>query len=143
MKNGQTARREGHRSVNLHLYRIQVVWDDPAAGNEEIAYSGFLPTLQGNYSYQAFSSNVGFAGTRDRFPVLPVRGFGPGTQDFHVAELQLRWVVLQFGRQVARHDQSILRAEIARLQADRARQSVEFDVSQGPKGLQAANVRPA
>ena len=62
--------------------------------------------------------------------MLPVRGFGPGTQDFHVAELQLRWAVFQFGRQVAKHDQSVLRGEIARLQADRARQSVEFDVSQ-------------
>jgi outer membrane protein len=103
---------------------------ETAAGNEEIAYSGFLPTLQGNYSYQAFSSDVGFAGTHDRFPVLPVRGFGPGTQDFHVAELQLKWAVFQFGRQLARHDQSQLRAEIAQLQADRARQSVEFDVSQ-------------
>jgi outer membrane protein TolC len=103
---------------------------ETADGNEEIAYSGFLPTLQGNYSYQAFSSDVGFAGTRGRFPVLPVRGFGPGTQDFHVTELQLRWEVFQFGRHVAKHDQSILKAEIARLQADRARQSVEFDVSE-------------
>jgi outer membrane protein TolC len=95
---------------------------DTAAGNEEIAYSGFLPSLQGNYSYQAFSSQTGFAGTLPggRFPVLPVRGFGPGTQDFHVAELQLRWVVYQFGRQVAKHGQSVLREEIARLQADRA-----------------------
>jgi outer membrane protein len=103
---------------------------ETAAGNEQIAYSGFLPTLQGNYSYQGFSSAVGFSGTRDRFPVLPVRGFGPGTQDFSVAELQLKWAVYQFGRQVASHDQSVLREEIARLQADRARQSVEFDVSQ-------------
>ena len=103
---------------------------ETAAGNEEIAYSGFLPTLQGNYSYQAFSSDVGFAGTRDRFPVLPVRGFGPGTQDFHVTELQLRWAVFQFGRQVAKHDQSVLREEVARLQVDRAKQSVEFDVDQ-------------
>src|SRR5262249_11495794 len=66
---------------------------ETAAGNEEIAYSGFLPALQGNYSFQAFSSDVGFVGNRGRFPVLPVRGFGPGTQDFHIAELQLRWVV--------------------------------------------------
>jgi outer membrane protein len=103
---------------------------ETAVGNEEVAFSGFLPTLQGSYSYQAFSSDVGFAGTRDRFPVLPVRGFGPGTQDFHVAELQLRWAVFQFGRQLAKHDQSLLREEIAKLQVDRARQTVEFDVSQ-------------
>ncbi len=103
---------------------------ETAAANEEIAYSGFLPTLQGNYSYQAFSSAVGFAGTRGRFPVLPVRGFGPGTQDFNVTELQLRWAVFQFGRQLAKHDQSILREEVAQLQADRSRQTVEFDVSE-------------
>jgi outer membrane protein TolC len=103
---------------------------ETAGGNEEIAYSGFLPSLQGDYSYQAFSSNVGFAGVRGRFPVLPVRGFGPGTQDFHVTELQLRWAIFQFGRQVAKHDQSVLRQEVARLQVDRARQSVEFDVNQ-------------
>ncbi len=103
---------------------------ETAAGNQEIAYSGFLPTLQGDYSYQAFSSDVGFAGTHDRFPVLPVRGFGPGTQDFSVAEMQLKWAVFQFGRQIAKHDQSILREQIAKLEADRARQSVEFDVSQ-------------
>ena len=103
-----------------------------AAGNEEIAYSGFLPTVQGSYSYQAFTSQTGFAGTEQggRFPVLPVRGFGPGTQDFNVTELQLRWAVYQFGRQVAKHDQSILRQEIARLQAVRTRQSVLFDVSE-------------
>jgi outer membrane protein len=124
---------EGAKSLALRLnpqLGQSLAAVDTAAGNEEIAYSGFLPTLQGNYSYQAFSSDVGFAGMHDRFPVLPVRGFGPGTQDFHVAELQLRWAVFQFGRQVAKHDQSILREEIARLQADRARQSVEFDVSQ-------------
>jgi hypothetical protein len=62
--------------------------EESAGGNEEIAYAGFLPSLQGEYSYQAFSSNAGFAGVRGWFPVLAVRGFGPGTQDFHVAELQ-------------------------------------------------------
>jgi outer membrane protein len=105
---------------------------EAAAGNEEIAYSGFLPTVQGNYGYQAFSSQTGFSGTPvgGRFPILPVRGFGPGSQEFSVTEVQLRWAVFQFGRQLAKHDQSVLREEIAQLQADRARQSVEFDVSQ-------------
>jgi outer membrane protein TolC len=103
-----------------------------AAGNEDIAYSGFLPTAQGSYSYQAFASQTGFAGTLQggRFPVLPVRGFGPGIQNFNVTELQLRWAVYQFGRQVAKHDQSILREEVARLQSVRTRQAVLFDVSE-------------
>jgi outer membrane protein TolC len=100
-----------------------------AKGGEEVAFSGYLPTVLGSYSYQAFSSNVGFAGVRGRFPVLPVRGFGPGTQDFSVTEAQLRWNVFQFGRQVARHGQSVLKVEIAQLQYQRSVQAAEFDVS--------------
>jgi outer membrane protein len=105
---------------------------ETAAGNEEIAYSAFLPTVQGSYGYQGFSSQTGFSGTAPsgRFPLLPVRGFGPGSQEFSVTEIQMRWTIFQFGRQVAKHDQSVLREEITRLQADRAWQSVEFDVSQ-------------
>jgi outer membrane protein len=101
-----------------------------AEGGEEVAFSGYLPTVLGSYSYQGFSSDVGFAGTHDRFPVLPVRGFGPGTQDFSVTEAQLRWNVFQFGRQVAKHGQSVLRVEIARLQYQRSIQAAEYDVSQ-------------
>jgi outer membrane protein TolC len=101
-----------------------------AVGGEEVTYSGFLPTVLGSYSYQAFSSNVGFAGVRDRFPVLPIRGFGPGTQDFSVTEAQLRWNVYQFGRQVAKHGQSVLKVEIAKLQYQRSVQAAEFAVCQ-------------
>jgi outer membrane protein len=100
-----------------------------AKGGEEVAFSGYLPTVLGSYSYQAFSSDTGFSGTRDRFPVLPVRGFGPGTQDFSVTEAQLRWDVYQFGRQIAKHGQSVLKVEIARLQYQRSVQMAEFDVS--------------
>ena len=101
-----------------------------AEGGEEVAFSGYLPTVLGSYSFEAFRSNTGFAGTRGRFPVLPIRGFGPGNQDFHVTEAQLRWNVYQFGRQVARHGQSVLRVEIAKLQYKRSVQAVEFEVSQ-------------
>ena len=101
-----------------------------ALGGEEIAYAGFLPTVLGSYSYQAFSSNTGFAGTHDRFPVLPIRGFGPGTQAFSITEAQLRWNVYQFGRQVAKHGQSVLRREVAQLQFQRSIQAAEYDVSQ-------------
>ncbi|SIN85406.1 Outer membrane protein TolC [Singulisphaera sp. GP187] len=103
---------------------------DLARGNLEITDSGFLPTLQGNYGFQAFSSAVGFTGTRGRFPVLPVRGFGPGTQDFHVAEAQLKWTIFQFGKQVAKHDQSELKTEIAKLELERTHQTVFYDVAQ-------------
>ena len=61
---------------------------------------------------------------------LPVRGFGPGIQDFTVTDLQMKWVVWEFGRQFARHGQSLLKLEMAKLQCERARQTMEFDVSQ-------------
>src|SRR5262249_38228661 len=101
-----------------------------AEGGEEVAFSGYLPTVLGSFSHEAFRSNTGFAGTRGRFPVLPIRGFGPGTQDFSVTEAQLRWNVYQFGRQIARHGQSVLRVEVARLQYQRSVQAAEFDVTQ-------------
>ncbi|MDR3638504.1 MAG: TolC family protein [Isosphaeraceae bacterium] len=105
---------------------------DAARANVEITDAAFLPTIQGNYSVQAFSSQTGFTGTPvgGKFPVLPVRGFGPGTQDFNIAEAQLKWTVFQFGKQLARHGQSMLKTEIADLQLVRSSQSVAFDVGQ-------------
>src|SRR5262249_23552685 len=57
------------------------------------------------------------------------RGYGPGTQDFQVLDLELRYTVFEFGKRLARHDQAVLRWDIAKLQTERARQSVRFDVS--------------
>lgn len=104
---------------------------DVARGNLVVADSGFYPTVQGNYGYQAFSSDTGFTGTPvgGRFPVLPVRGFGPGTQDFHVTEAQLKYTIFQFGKQWTRHDQAAWKAEVARLEQERAHQTVAFEVT--------------
>ncbi|MBV8309990.1 MAG: TolC family protein [Planctomycetaceae bacterium] len=109
-----------------------------AQGNEEVAFSGYLPSFQANTGFQAFASQVGRISPQDisrgtergRLPNLPVRGFGPGHQDFDVTEVQMKWVIWQFGRQFARHGQSLLNLDIARLQYERARQAMEFDVSQ-------------
>jgi hypothetical protein len=66
-----------------------------AKGNEEVAFSGYLPTFQAATGFQAFSSHVGYLGprgaTNHAFPVLPVRGFGPGTQDFVATDLLMKW----------------------------------------------------
>lgn len=103
---------------------------DVARGGLEVAYSGFWPTVQGNYGYQVFSSDVGFAGVRGRFPVLPLRGLGPGEQDFHITEAQMKWTVFQFGRQLAKFDQGRFKTEVAALQLDRTGQTVTYDVTQ-------------
>ncbi len=102
---------------------------DAALGNLQIVDSAFLPTFQGNYAYQAFSSNTGFVGTRGRFPVLPVRGFGPGAQDFHVAEVQMKWTIFQFGRLLSKQSQAEFKTEIAKLDLERTHQSVCHEVA--------------
>jgi outer membrane protein TolC len=101
-----------------------------AQGDERVAFSGYLPTFQANSGFQAFHSNVGSLTTASGRFVYPVRGFGPGSQDFNVTDLQVKWIVWDFGRQVALHGQSLLKLDIARLQWERARQTMDFDVIQ-------------
>ncbi|WP_406700033.1 TolC family protein [Singulisphaera sp. Ch08] len=130
---GETLTLEGARTIALRQSPVLAqsrAGVDLARGNLEISDSGFLPTIQGNYGFQAFSSDVGFVGNRGRFPVLPVRGFGPGTQDFHVAEAQLKWTIFQFGKQLAKHGQSELKTDIANLEMERTYQTVAYDVAQ-------------
>jgi outer membrane protein TolC len=101
------------------------------AARERVAAAAFLPTVGANYAFQGYSNGVGFVGTPDggRFPVLPVRGFGPGDQDFEVLDLRVQWTVFQFGKRLAVHDQAAMRAEVARWQSERTRQAVAFDVA--------------
>lgn len=102
---------------------------DASLGDLTVVQAGFQPTFQGNYAYQAFSADVGFVGTRGRFPVLPVRGFGPGAQDFHVSEVQMKWTIYQFGRLLSKERQARFKTEVARLEAERAVQTVQYEVS--------------
>lgn len=102
---------------------------DASLGDLTVAQSGFQPTFQGNYAYQAFSSDVGFVGNRGRFPVLPVRGFGPGVQNFHVSEVQMKWSIFQFGRLLSKERQALFRTEVSRLEVERTAQSVDYQVA--------------
>ena len=116
--------------VNPQLNRVRETVNRSAA-EERIVFADFLPSVGLSHEFDAVTSRSGFAGTKDgrRFVQLPIRGYGPGTQDFEVLDLELRYTVFQFGKRLARHDQSMLRWDIARLQTERARQSVGFDVS--------------
>ncbi len=98
---------------------------------EDIAFSSFLPTVSTDYELTGISSITGFAGipAGGRFPVLPIRGLGPGDQWYQVADLKMQWVVYQFGKRQAVFDQARMRDEIARWQYARALQTVRFDVS--------------
>jgi outer membrane protein TolC len=116
--------------VNPQLNRVRETINR-AAAEERIVFADFLPSIGVSHEFDAVTSSTGFVGTKAgrRFVQLPVRGFGPGAQDFEVLDLELRYTVFQFGKRLARHDQALLRWDVARLQTERARQSVAFDVS--------------
>ncbi len=47
-----------------------------------------------------------------------------------MAEAQLKWTIFQFGKQLAKYEQSQLKTEIAKLETERAYQTVCYDVAQ-------------
>lgn len=116
--------------VNPQLNRVRETVNR-AAAEERIVFADFLPSVGFSYEFDDVTSRTGFVGVKEgrRFVQLPVRGLGPGAQDYEVLDLELRYTVYQFGKRVARHDQAMLRWDITRLQTERARQSVGFDVS--------------
>src|SRR5579883_1756027 len=93
-----------------------------AAAEERIVFADFLPSVSLSHEFDAVTSQTGFVGTKDnrRFVQLPIRGYGPGAQDFEVLDLELRYTVFQFGKRLARHDQAVLRWDVTRLQTERA-----------------------
>lgn len=111
------------------ILRGSVAAIDSSLGDLEVVQSGFKPTFLGNYAYQAFTSDVGFVGDRGRFPVLPVRGFGPGMQNFHITEVQMKWSIYQFGRLLSKERQARFKLEVAKLEADRSQQTVGYEVA--------------
>ncbi|AMV38158.1 TolC family protein [Planctomyces sp. SH-PL62] len=111
------------------ILRGSVAAVDSSLGDLEVVQSGFKPTFLGNYAYQAFTSDVGFVGDRGRFPVLPVRGFGPGMQNFHISEVQMKWSIYQFGRLLSKERQARFKTEVAKLEADRSQQTVGYEVA--------------
>lgn len=108
--------------------RLRVAWEaiEQARGGRQVAFAPFLPHLSGDYRYVASASETqGFAGTNIPFVI----GFGPGTQEFQLAELHLQWTVYDFGRTQGRVGQADTRIDIAQLQWARARQTVGYDVA--------------
>jgi len=102
-----------------------------AASREQIAAAAFQPTLSTDYAFQGDTSNYQFSGVPPggMFPVLPIRGLGPGNFDYEVLDLRLQWTVFQFGKRLALHDQAMMKAEITHWQLERTRQEVVFDVA--------------
>ena len=107
----------------LRLLRERV---NQAREGKQMAFSAFLP--------EASISSRGLRGT-DRFsiPTIPSYvgnvAFGGSADSFLSAELNLQWVVWDFGRTTGRYEQMKAGEEIAALQYQRGRQTVAFNVT--------------
>jgi outer membrane protein len=110
-----------------------------AKGRQEIVTSAFLPTAGGAYSVGGFSLGVG--GQPLRLPGGPSSGFNfaPGigavpvglnlSTGYELAEFKVQWLVCDFGRRLGRLEQAKLALDVAKLQTDRAFQTVSNEVS--------------
>jgi outer membrane protein TolC len=109
-----------------------------AQGAESVALAPFLPTVSTGYSVGGLDLNVGGApiplgsGTPN-FTFLPPAGAVPVglnlNTGYELAELQVQWLLLDFGRRMGRLKQAQLGLDVAQLQTDRAYQTVANDVA--------------
>jgi outer membrane protein TolC len=108
-----------------------------ARGAQQIAFSAFLPIVAGRYDVGAYSLGVGGipvqVGRPLSFNFLPGLGAVPiglnlGTS-FELAELKVQWLLLDFGRRLGLYEQAKLAGDIARLQTERAHQTVANEVA--------------
>ena len=118
--------------------RAQLEGIAQARGQQQIAFSTFLPVVAANYDVGGFSLGVG----GNSIPLgkgLPGFNFLPGLgaipvglnigTSFELAELKVQWLLLDFGRRLGRYEQARLASDIAGLQTDRAYQTVANDVA--------------
>jgi outer membrane protein TolC len=109
-----------------------------ARGQQQIAFSTFLPLVAGRYDAGMFS--LGVTGEPIRLGNgLPGFNFIPGLgalpvglnfgTTFELAELKVQWLLLDFGRRLGRYEQARLALDVAQLQTDRAFQTVANEVA--------------
>jgi len=99
-----------------------------ARGGEQIAFAPFLPEVGLTNRIGAVSGNLspGAPG-----PAGGIVGLGDSVHQFAQTELQVQWMIYDFGRTSGRYQQSITRERIAELQYARARETVAFDAAAG------------
>jgi outer membrane protein TolC len=118
--------------------RAQIESINQARGQQQIAFSAFLPLVAANYDVGEYS--LGVTGNSipltkgvARFNFIPGLGALPfglniGT-NFELAELNVQWLLLDFGRRLGRYEQAKLATEVAALQTGRAYQTVANEVA--------------
>lgn len=100
-----------------------------ARSGKQIVFADFLPEVKNSYrDIHGIPGSVPFA-----LPTIPTVvgnvAFGGTAPQFHVYEMQVQWTVLDFGRRLAHYGQAQVAADIARLQYERGRQTVAFNVT--------------
>jgi outer membrane protein TolC len=104
---------------------------DEAQGRADVAFAPFLPTLSGGISGGGFDLDV--TGQAQSFSFLPPGAVIPIGLDlasgYGLAEVRMQWLICDFGRRSGRYCQAELGIEIARLQTDRAYQTVANEVT--------------
>jgi outer membrane protein len=108
-----------------------------ARGAQQIAFAAFLPVVAGRYDVGGFGLGAGGipvnVGAPAKFSFLPGLGAVPiglnlGTT-FQLAELNVQWLLLDFGRRLGLYEQAKLSSDIAGLQTERAHQTVANEVA--------------
>jgi outer membrane protein TolC len=115
--------------------RAQLESIEQARGRQGIAYSAFLPTAGGIYHVGGLDVHVAAPGHANvsAFTFVPPFGAVPAgvkiESGYERAEFQMQWLILDFGRRLGQYEQAKLSADVARLQTDRAFQTVANEVS--------------
>jgi outer membrane protein TolC len=107
--------------------RVMAERVEQARAGKQVAFAEFLPEANTSYRLIAGSPRP-FA-----LPTLPTLvgnlAFGGESDHFLLAELHLQWTVWDFGKTSAKFGQAVAAVDIAELQYQRARQTLEFNVT--------------
>ncbi len=102
-----------------------------ARGQSDVAYSPYMPSISGGVSGGGFSLDAtGTAGGFSFFLPGAVIPFGLNLQSgYALEEVKMQWLICDFGRRAGRYNQAQIGEEIARLQTDRAYQTIANEVT--------------
>lgn len=118
--------------LKAHLESIE-----QARQGENIALAPFLPIVSAGYTVGSYAVDVGGIGVPvpggGNFNFLPPGGVIPIGFNFNtgyeLAEFRVQWLVTDFGKRLGRYRQAEIAADVARMQAERARQTVAHEVA--------------
>ncbi len=126
--------------ANSPRLRAALAAIDRARGREETAFAPFLPQIDMLNRYVATSPPLSPGAPGPTGGLVPA--VVPASYSAWQSEFQLQWMLYDFGRTGGRYHQAVVGEGIAQLQAERARQTVAYDVAAAYlQGLEAAATR--